>query len=100
MINHITFLSLHPKNEIIFIIFALSFISIYIYRDEIINYTNELYLIIIALTSSIYLFSFKSNTFFKILSIYTVLCTVSSLYIVYTTKKIDTAINVTILLTD
>ena len=55
-------------NEIIFIIFAIFLFSIYIYRDEIINYTNELYLITIALTYSIYLLSFKSNSFFKILS--------------------------------
>ena len=45
-------------NEIIFIIFAIFLFSIYIYRDEIINYTNELYLITIALTYSIYLLSF------------------------------------------
>ena len=96
--NYIT--KIRNRNEIIFIIFAIYLFSIYIYKDEIINYTNELYLILIALASSIYLFSFKSNTFFKILSIYTVLCTVSSLYVVYITKKIAPAINVTIFLTD
>ena len=54
-------IKIRNRNEIIFIIFTISLFSLYIYRDEIINYTNELYLILITLTSSIYLFSFKSD---------------------------------------
>ena len=96
--NYIT--NARNRNNIIYIMFAIYLIYICLYRYEIINYTNEIYLILIGLAASIYSLSFKSNTFFKILSIYTVLCIFSSLNIVHMTKKIDPAINVTIFLTD
>ena len=45
--------------------FAIYLIYICIYRYEIINYTNEIYLILIGLAASIYSLSFKSNTFLR-----------------------------------
>lgn len=61
--NYIT--NARNRNNIIYIMFAIYLIYICIYRYEIINYTNEIYLILIGLAASIYRFHSKVILFLR-----------------------------------